>query len=134
MSIQSATQHGTRALPPIPTYTIGDDLVILVGVTTLVSSKSNPGQWWPIEFGRCICPAFAGIPGKFEGRGTCRHVRAAAEAEIIDRATSLPEPDPTHCRRCGVQLSTRRLDVGSCCTCSIHEDAETVEVPRGFLR
>lgn len=77
------------AVPTIPTFGVGDDLVILLDALALVSSKSTPGAWRPVDLADhlCGCPAFVGIPGKFEGRGRCRHVDAvrAAEAKAAPR-------------------------------------------------
>lgn len=106
----------TQSLPEstIPTYGVGDDLVILLGKTALVSSKSKPGTWREVDVVRhlCECPAFIGIPGKFEGRGHCRHVDAVKTAEEMDRASA--QPIPNRCVSCGTEVNAGVLRCVSC--------------------
>lgn len=86
-----ATQTATAILPQtqepsgftIPTYLVGDDLVILIGETVLVTSKSQPGAWRPVENETCTCVSF-------EYRGCCRHVEAARSAAEMDRKNAQP--------------------------------------------
>lgn len=68
----------------IPTYSIGSDMVILMGETALVSSKSDPGSWRAVDVVRslCACPGFL-------ARGKCRHVEATRKARIQATVTAL---------------------------------------------
>ena len=67
----------------LQTQAINGESVIYIGPASLVASKSTPGTWYVVEGGRCSCPGF-------EHYGRCRHLAAAAQAELNDREAAVP--------------------------------------------
>jgi len=92
---------------PIRPINVGDDDVLLInGSLALVTSKSEPGAWWPVEAHVCHCPGAT-------YRGHCRHLDAVREAEEMDRQSAEPV-----CSKCGIGPWTVRIGgtlfCGSC--------------------
>jgi hypothetical protein len=117
----------------VPSYIIGDDRVLLLGATALVTSKSQPGSFREVDAVNylCSCPAFVGIPGKFEGRGACRHVSAVKAAQEIDREQAEPVDDRPVCpvcqkRRC-VVLAGRLMKTCARCSVPIYREIQRDE-------
>jgi hypothetical protein len=64
------------------------EIVIYLGPDCLVAAKSRPGHYYIVTDGAsCTCDGFT-------HRQHCRHLAAAKEVEMLERASATPDPDP----------------------------------------
>jgi hypothetical protein len=111
MTSPTATMQDTSL---VPTYYVGTDMVLLLGESALVTSKSSPGQWREVDVVNhlCACPSFA-------HRRACRHVDAVKVAEEEDRQNARPI-EKLQCR-CGSPWTVHLFGENAgyyCGTCS----------------
>lgn len=72
--------------PQTPKYSLSEingASYVFVGPGVLVASNSTPGIFYLTLDGKCSCLGY-------KHRGSCRHLRTAAEAMEQDRATAEP--------------------------------------------